>query len=88
MSTSTKILSTPKKKFFMTIAELKVKPFAERLQLMEDLWETLSNEDNNLQSPAWHQEILEERMDLINTGQAEYVTIEELKKRIQPGECK
>ncbi len=72
----------------MTIAELKVKPFAERLQLMEDLWETLSNEDNNLQSPAWHQEILEERMNLINTGQAEYVTIEELKKRLQPGECK
>jgi len=68
----------PKKRFFMTNAELKVKPFAERLQLMEDLWETLSNEDNHLQSPAWHQEILEERMNLINTGQAEYVTIEEL----------
>lgn len=66
----------------MTIAELKIKPFAERLLLMEELWETLSNEDNHLQSPAWHQKILEERMNLIHTGQAEYVTIEELKKLV------
>ncbi len=79
LNDNTKMNDQTPKRYFMTIAELKGKPFAERLQLMEDLWETLSNEDNHLQSPAWHQEILEERMNLIHTGQAEYVTIEELK---------
>uniref|UniRef100_Q3ARR4 Addiction module component n=1 Tax=Chlorobium chlorochromatii (strain CaD3) TaxID=340177 RepID=Q3ARR4_CHLCH len=64
----------------MTIAELQEQPLAERLMLMEELWETLCNEKHHIQSPAWHQEILEERINLINSGEAEYLSIEELKK--------
>ena len=35
---------------------------AERLQLMEDIWATLSNSPENLSVPAWHQSELDARL--------------------------
>ena len=65
----------------MTITEIKEMPVNQRIILMEEIWDTLSHEDVELESPPWHKEILDERVALINSGKAEYLTIEQLKIR-------
>jgi putative addiction module component (TIGR02574 family) len=65
----------------VTIAELKEMPVNQRMILMEEIWDTLSHEDAKIESPLWHKEILDERMKLIDSGKAEYLTIEQLKSR-------
>lgn len=64
----------------MTVAELKTMSVDERLVLMEELWDSLCHENVSAQSPEWHKEILDDRIDLINAGKAEYISIQELKK--------
>ena len=65
----------------MTIAEIKELPVRRRMILMEEIWDTLIHEEIKVESPPWHKEILDERMELINSGKAEYLTIEQLKSR-------
>ena len=65
----------------MTIAELKKMPVQQRIILMEEIWDTLSHGDVELESPHWHKDILDERMELIDSGKATYLTIEQLKSR-------
>lgn len=50
-----------------------------RLILMEELWETLCDEENEIKSPEWHKEVLDERRDLIKTGKSKFISIDELK---------
>jgi putative addiction module component (TIGR02574 family) len=65
----------------MTIAEIKEMPVNQRMILMEEIWDTLSHEDIEIESPPWHKDILDERIESINSGKAEYLTIEQLKSR-------
>ena len=51
----------------------------DRLQAMEDLWNSFSEEKSEINSPEWHQNILEERKIKIINGTAEYVSLEELR---------
>ena len=64
----------------MTIAELKELPVNERIILMEEIWDSLCHENVEIKSPSWHKDILDERMKLISSGKAEYISIKELKK--------
>lgn len=54
-------------------------PIENRIMLMEELWDSLCHENEEIKSPTWHQEILEERMELIKSGQAKFISIQELK---------
>ena len=63
------------------MAEIKAMPVNQRIILMEEIWDTLSHEGIEIESPAWHKEILDGRMEMINSGKAEYLTIEQLKSR-------
>jgi len=67
----------------MTTKEIKKMSTIERLQVMEELWDALCQEDQEIESPAWHKEILEERRKKIETGKAEFISIEDLKKGIR-----
>lgn len=35
----------------------------ERLALMEDVWDTLANSPDTLPVPAWHRDILDQRLE-------------------------
>lgn len=48
---------------------------SEKLQLLEDVWESL--DPDTLPSPDWHREILEERMRMVASGAATYMSLEE-----------
>ncbi len=54
---------------------------AEKLQAMEVLWDSLIHDDSEIESPAWHENILAARKLKIEEGKAEYLSIEELRSK-------
>ena len=67
----------------MSIAEIRKMTTAERLEAMENLWQTLCEDESNLESPAWHEKVLEERRRRIESGAATFYTLDQLKERLQ-----
>lgn len=63
----------------MLVTKIKEMPLNERIILMEEIWDTLCHEKKEVKSPTWHKEILDERVNLINSGKANFVSIQELK---------
>ncbi len=63
----------------MNIQEIKKMSRTERLQAMEALWDSLIDEESEIESPEWHQDILEERKRKIENGKAEFISLEELR---------
>ncbi len=63
----------------MTLTEIKKMSLKERLQTMEALWDSILDEESEIKSPEWHQDILEGRIKSIESGQAELISFEELK---------
>jgi hypothetical protein len=41
---------------------------AEKLQVMEALWADLSRQETQLESPAWHEQVLRERDEAVRSG--------------------
>ncbi|MHB8902290.1 MAG: addiction module protein [Thermoguttaceae bacterium] len=46
---------------------------AEKLEVMEALWDDLSRRPEELPSPEWHKELLEERRRLANEGKLKFL---------------
>ena len=67
----------------MTTTEIKKMSTIERLRAMEELWDGLCHEEQEIKSPAWHGKILEERKKKIESGEAEFISIDELKAGIR-----
>jgi putative addiction module component (TIGR02574 family) len=63
----------------MLVQEIKAMPIEQRMLLMEQIWDSLCHEQQEINSPSWHQQILEERMRLIKSGKAKFVSIADLK---------
>lgn len=63
----------------MITNEIKKMSTIERLQSMEELWEVLCHEEQEIESPLWHKNILEERKKKINNGEAEFISLEDIK---------
>lgn len=65
----------------MSIAEIKQMSVQDRLMAMEQIWDSLCNEESELDSPAWHGEVLSERKKLMDSPDAKYLTVEQLRER-------
>jgi len=63
----------------MDIQEIKKMSRIERLQAMEALWDSLIDEESEIESPEWHRDILEERKRKIEAGKAEFISLEKLR---------
>lgn len=63
----------------MLAAEIKKMPVNERIILMEEIWDSLCHEGKEIESPAWHKEIIDERVNLINLEKADFISIQDLK---------
>jgi len=55
----------------------------EKLQLMEDLWNDLLKSHGSFESPAWHQEVLEECRAKAESGQEKFTDWETAKEEIR-----
>jgi hypothetical protein len=54
----------------------------EKLLVMEAIWEDISREEQKLDVPQWHKEVLDERERLLAEGKAQYVDWEDAKRQI------
>ena len=56
---------------------------AQKLALMETLWDDLSKHEKSIESPDWHEEVLRDREKAIAAGKASFSDWEEAKERIR-----
>jgi hypothetical protein len=55
----------------MSIAEVRQLPLAEKLQIMEALWEDLCTQAERIPVPHWHRDLLDERRKAVEEGREE-----------------
>ena len=55
---------------------------AEKLVAMEQLWASLELQPD-LEMPQWHSDVLTERQSRIDSGEATFSTLDEVKQRIE-----
>jgi len=63
----------------MNIDELKKMSSVERLQAMEAIWDSMLYGNEEIDTPKWHEDILEERKRIIANGSAKFISLAELK---------
>jgi putative addiction module component (TIGR02574 family) len=68
----------------MNTPEIKKMSRIERLQAMEALWDSLTCDEAEIESPEWHRDILQERKRKIETGKAEFISREKLRASRKP----
>ena len=67
----------------MTIEAVRKLPRAEKLRLMEALWEELSRADSEFESPAWHAKELAETELRLADGKERILDWETAKKKLR-----
>jgi hypothetical protein len=65
--------------YIMSIAEVKQLPFAEKLQIMEAIWEDLRVQAERVPVPQWHQDLLDERRKAVEEGREELLDWDSIK---------
>lgn len=53
----------------------------EKLQMMEALWDSLTEDPTEPPSPDWHSDVLEERQRKIKAGNGVFLSLDELKAK-------
>jgi putative addiction module component (TIGR02574 family) len=68
----------------MTTVDIVAMPVSEKLKLMETLWDSLCVQSaGNMELPAWHGEVLEERLRRLAAGEETVAPWKEAKERIR-----
>jgi putative addiction module component (TIGR02574 family) len=62
----------------MTLDEIKNLDVKEKIILMNNIWESLESEDVSVESPPWHNDILEKRIEKLKNSKAKIISIDEL----------
>ena len=74
------ILSAWKKGGRMDISDIKKMSLVERLRALELLWNSLSHDENELESPEWHKKALADRKK--NLQSAKMIPLAKVKKEL------
>jgi len=61
--------------------EINSMPIEDRLILMENIWSSFHSNEDEVDSPSWHEEILLDRLEGLKNGTAKLMTIDELRNR-------
>jgi hypothetical protein len=62
--------------------DLKQMSRPEKVRLMEEIWQDLSADEQEVESPSWHGEIIAARMAKVAQGNATFLTLAELEARL------
>jgi hypothetical protein len=65
------------------LKEIRQMPFREKLLMMEAIWDDISREEENLEVPQWHKDVLDERERLVTEGKAQFLEWEDAKRQIR-----
>jgi hypothetical protein len=64
------------------IEKIREMPLHEKLLTMGALWEDLAGNEESVEVPEWHKNILDHRQHLIAEGKAHFINWEQAKKEI------
>ena len=64
---------------------LKRMTLAQKMEVLERVWDSVREEGDRLESPAWHGDVLAERRRLVEAGKAKFSPWKEAKERIRMG---
>ena len=64
----------------MNIDEIKKMTINQRILAMEQIWTSLIEGYQIPESPLWHKSVLESRRERIDSGEAKFLSINELKR--------
>ena len=67
-------------------SEIERMSVTERLQVMDQLWDSLNRSGEEIPSPDWHQEILAHRKARAQRGEAKFLTLDQLRSRLRSTE--
>jgi putative addiction module component (TIGR02574 family) len=59
---------------------------SERLQVMDQLWDSLTRDSDEIPSPDWHQDVLANRKARAQHGEAKFLTLDQLRSRLRSSE--
>ena len=69
--------------FVFEFSQIEKMTIAERLEAMERLWESLRLVGHEMVSPEWHRKILMDRKTRAKRGEAKFLSVPQLKARLQ-----
>lgn len=67
----------------MTVIEIEKLSVTEKIQVTESLWDSLCTDADNINSPAWHSEVLQQREEMLNDGTDTFIDWNDAKKDIR-----
>jgi len=67
----------------MTVIQIEKLSVTEKIQVMESLWDSLCTDADNINSPAWHSEELQQREEMLNDGTDTFIDWNDAKKDIR-----
>jgi putative addiction module component (TIGR02574 family) len=68
----------------MSIAEIRQLPIAEKLQIMEAIWEDLRAQAEQVPVPSWHKKLLDDRRKAVEEGREEILEWDSIKDSLGP----
>jgi putative addiction module component (TIGR02574 family) len=66
----------------LTASEIAEMPIQQRIQLVEDIWDSIAEVPEAVQIPEWHKQELEKRLQAYHANPDEGSPWQEVKKRI------
>ena len=63
-------------------AELRALPLAERLKLIEDLWDSIDADGDSLPLPEWHRAEIDRRLEALDSGASVGASWDDVRRRI------
>jgi putative addiction module component (TIGR02574 family) len=64
------------------VAEIERMNGAEKMEIMELLWRSMSAEPAKVPSSQWHRKILAQRLSKVEAGKGEFLTLTQFKKHV------
>ena len=55
----------------------------ERLQAIEQLWDSVARQGESVASPAWHGQVLSARLAKVEAGEGKFLSLSELRERLK-----
>ncbi|MGH7944772.1 MAG: addiction module protein [Opitutaceae bacterium] len=62
---------------------LKRMTLAQKMEVLERVWDSVRQEEDRFESPAWHEEVLAKRRRMVEGGKAKFSPWKEVKERIR-----
>ncbi len=66
----------------LTAKDVSLMSTPEKLEAIDLIMNSFGKNGSEMPSPAWHQDVLSERMRLIESGEAKWLSIEEFENEI------